>query len=1030
MNLERISLMKSCFGVYRATSPARFMVAMLLLGLTGGLPAAAHQAAPPSTEVQEAARLWAEAEQLFGARRYDEAAVLYRRVIEIRTRTNGPDDPSTLGGMRGLARLYREQRRFRAAAALYRDVIAGNERRFGANHSNTLQAVGLLARLYQAKRDYRSAQPMLRRIADRYERDSGPDAMVTLTAISELARNSRSLGNYREAENLFGRLLASSERVLGPEHAFTMGVRFDLAGVHHRLGNFAAEEAVRRRTFEINRRIGGPDHAATLSSANNLGLAYQATGRGALAEPLLRDVLTTRERILGRDHEETLGSVSTLARLYWTMGRFAEAEALYLRGFEDSERRFGRDHRLTREFTANLGRVRLDLGRYADASSLLSRAVDDYGSRFGRSALTTLVAEENLALARMGEGQFAEARRTLQHILEMRSRELGADHPTTLFTAQNLVLLGLREPSGARHSLAAARQLVGGLRKRRALDARSGSEVDGGGSTVQMSPAEGFVLFADAAWANQGETSNQHDLRQGAFIALQDSLAGRAERSVAEQAARRYFEGRDPALAALTREWRQLLDERSVLETDLAIIMGSGLQRDDEAVQDLFARLAQVSARIEAVEPRLRRDAPEYFDFILPVPLDIAAAQRMLGADDAFLLVVPGHFGTHVVAVTTDNVQWHRSGWNADRVRAAVQRLRWDVGARFDGTSEEQAALAATESGTGRPSFDRTTAHILYRELVAPVRQVLGERRRIYIAAGGSLAAIPFNILVSETPSDTDNDPAALRATRWFGDEFALVHIPSIQSLAAFRRAPAPGGARDFVGIGDPVLAGASVQRDSRLGRSGLANVRVLRDLPRLEGTATELERMRVALGARPEAVHLGTRATETAIRGMDLSEARILTFATHGLMAGEAADVVEPGLVLTPPPTASENDDGYLAASEVVMLRLDADWVILSACNTATGEAGSPGLGNLARAFLYAGARNLLASHWPVSDEIAPVLTVRMLELERSGVGRAEAFHQAMREVRMDASRDTASFTWAHPAFWAPFVLIGDGGR
>jgi CHAT domain-containing protein len=143
-------------------------------------------------------------------------------------------------------------------------------------------------------------------------------------------------------------------------------------------------------------------------------------------------------------------------------------------------------------------------------------------------------------------------------------------------------------------------------------------------------------------------------------------------------------------------------------------------------------------------------------------------------------------------------------------------------------------------------------------------------------------------------------------------------------------------------------------------------------------------------------------------------------------LTAEEATGLGEPGLVLTPPVEASERDDGYLSASDVTSLRLAADWVILSACNTATGDEAQ-GLGGLARAFFFAGARNLLASHWPVSDDVAPVLTTRTLELENAGIGRAEALQRATREVRMNKRHDTATETWAHPFYWAPFVLIGD---
>jgi CHAT domain-containing protein len=136
---------------------------------------------------------------------------------------------------------------------------------------------------------------------------------------------------------------------------------------------------------------------------------------------------------------------------------------------------------------------------------------------------------------------------------------------------------------------------------------------------------------------------------------------------------------------------------------------------------------------------------------------------------------------------------------------------------------------------------------------------------------------------------------------------------------------------------------------------------------------------------------------------------------------------------VFTPPPQASDADDGYLTASEVTELKLDADWVILSACNTAAGDGseGAPGLSGLARAFLYAGARNLLVSHWPVRDDVAARLTVDAIRRRQADprLSRAEALQQAMRAIRDDPAHDgAAGETWAHPNAWAPFSLIGDG--
>ena len=173
----------------------------------------------------------------------------------------------------------------------------------------------------------------------------------------------------------------------------------------------------------------------------------------------------------------------------------------------------------------------------------------------------------------------------------------------------------------------------------------------------------------------------------------------------------------------------------------------------------------------------------------------------------------------------------------------------------------------------------------------------------------------------------------------------------------------------------------------------------------------------------------LGERATETLVRSEDLSRYRVIAFATHGLVAGELTGVAEPALVLTPPDEGSEADDGLLTASEIATLKLDADWVILSACNTAAadGTPGTEGLSGLAKAFFYAGARALLVSHWSVDSEAAVAITTGMLgEMAKAPeIGRAEALRRSMLAMMETDGKDQ----FAHPMFWAPFVIVGEGG-
>ena len=153
----------------------------------------------------------------------------------------------------------------------------------------------------------------------------------------------------------------------------------------------------------------------------------------------------------------------------------------------------------------------------------------------------------------------------------------------------------------------------------------------------------------------------------------------------------------------------------------------------------------------------------------------------------------------------------------------------------------------------------------------------------------------------------------------------------------------------------------------------------------------------------------------------------RIVYFATHALVAGDIKGLGEPALALTLPEKPSAIDDGLLEASEVAELKLNADWVVLSACNTAAGDKpGAEALSGLARAFFYAGARALLVSHWAVASDAATRLMTSTFEIMKSDsqAGRAEALRQAMLAYLSDTSNP-----WnAYPAFWGPFELVGEG--
>jgi CHAT domain-containing protein/tetratricopeptide (TPR) repeat protein len=966
--------------------------------------------------------------------RYDDAEPLYNRALTIWQMALGPDDIDVGTALNNLALLYKAEGRLVEAEPLYRRALAIWEKQLGADHLEVGRALSNLGELYRAQGRYAEAEPLYKRSIEIREKALGPEHAAVATALNNLGLLKSALGRYAEAEPLLKRALAIWESSLGLDHPYVGTAIDNLAEVYRAEGKYAEAEPLYRRSLAILELALGPDHPYEATTYNNLALLYHAQNRPSDAEPLFKRALAIREKSLGPDHPDVAASLNNLAEFYRDQGKPSAAEPLYVRALAIWQKALGGDHPDVATSLNNLANLYLDRGEYA-------KAEDDY-----------------------------------RQALAIRRKALGPDHPDVAGVLNNLAWLAF-EQSKWTEAVDAWRQSTDVLIGR----TRRGSDTVGKGLTGKTrSDAEResyrFVALVKAAYQlGKAEPAAINRLGREMFKTMQWAHISDAASSLAQMAARTAA-GED-ALARLVRERQDLVDEWYGKDAMLiATHSEAPAERNATAERELAARLAAIDARLREIDAALASGFPSYAAFVQPEALAVEQVQEALNPNEALVLLLdtpdlkPTAEETLVWVVTKTNMRWVRSDLGTPSLAREVAALR--CGLDYDGTWGTAASRCAkllgtdyTESDRGQgksPPFDPERAHALYAALFGQVEDEIKDKH-LLIVSSGALTQLPFQVLITQKPIATEDGPEMFRRAAWLVKSHALTVLPSVFSVRALRQmAKASHADRPLIGFGDPLLDGpdagyaewASSARSKqscanapalrvaalsveRRGvpalhlHGGVADVTQIRAQVPLPETADELCAVAHALGASGDEIRLGERATEAEIKRLnaagELTKYRVIHFATHAALAGQVSSNSEPGLLLTPPSTATELDDGYLSASEIAALNLDADWVILSACNTAAGGAqGAEAFSGLARAFFYAGSRALLVSHWAVDSDATVKLITKTLSAmaDDKSIGRSEALRRSML-----ALIEYGEPHQAHPAIWAPFVVVGEGG-
>jgi len=917
------------------------------------------------------------------------------------------------------AREARQQGRYAESVRLGRQALALSEQAQGLNHPDTL---GALLDLSEALRDNGEPSEALQTAQRAVDSDSS-DPATTARALYVLGEAYRAKGKCSDGIAPAQQAHTAREKILGKEHPDTAASLHSLAELYSCSGDYPKALPLAQRALDIREKTLGKDDPAVGESLNDLGLLYFSLRDDEKAGSLYQRALILREKVLGPDHPRTAETVNNLGALHWRQKDLTQALALFERALLSKEKVLGAEHPAVATALNNLAEAYRAQRDYRRALPLAQRAAAVTEKRLGPNHPNTAAALHNVAGFYWTQGDLARAEPLLQRASRIWESTMGAQHPDTA-RSLNLLAAFYRSRGDYKQALALYRR---GLAAED-LTLASIFAVTSEDQKLQfLEKTQGHYLAA-LSLLQQRFLSDPEAVRFGLELVLR-------RKGIVLDAQARTRDTIAGHLQSDTRqEWEGLIADR--IELARLLLGGPGEedpQRYRNAIEELQAKIdateRSLSARSElmARERRQREVTAELLASHLP-PDGVLVELVQIRDWEEKQLVWSSRSRYLAFILTADN-------------RVALV----DLGDTETTNAEVKAALTASNDPDflqDLKSYTRRTDDALaqlYKRLIEPLKPHIPARGHLIVSPDGELNGVPF---------------AALRTAeaRYLVEDRPISYVASGRDLMRGK-----SGVDSTVAM---VLIANPAFDDRGSLRAGVFRTRpAVRAsdyekvaYPPLPGTAAEAEAIAPFVKGVKQ-IYQGKQATESAAR--NAKSPRILHLATHGFFLADPSQALAPdplgrgrrglyrsgpegplvrsGLALAGANHADEiatGDDGILTALEVTGMDLyGTDLAVLSACETALGEIRvGEGVFGLRRAFVLAGARNLLISLWPVSDKITQDMMMRFYASYGEGKPLADALADAqvatIAHLRQVTSAGAQREAYAPVKLWAPFIL------
>lgn len=997
-----------------------------------------------ASALKKAAASHAEARRLFEDGHYVEAVDPAQLALDIREKVLGPEHLELATSLTTLGEIHSTLIELGKAKPLLERGLEIRRGILGPRHPEVAESLTHLGALSYAAGNFRGSIQILNRaltIREEALGSSHPDVAVTLTHLAIAERGLSQLDRAKaNAERAIGILrTASAER--RKDLAIAVNVDGNILG---RLGHFEQSRNMLEESLHLFEQASGSQHPHVAGALVQLAMLEGKQGNHRAALSLLEQALTINEASYGKNNPEVAGTLYEVGLAERALGMTDSAQRRFEQSLRIQEATVGANHPFVALTLIELAEGQKLRGDSATAHALLRRALDVQENSLGREHTSVAITLMKLGYLEVQAGNLSTAEDHFERAARIREQALGPNHPDVAAS-----LLDVARAQHARGSLSHARSVY--ERARLIIQAQAGKNPGLDDETLARlwkRDVKGLqdyaLLLAMLARSSKGGREQQSAIADG-FAVTQQARGWLMQAAVAKALAQQ--QSGNQTEVTLAKQIDDLRRRRQGLWNRLDALYGiSEDQRDAADLATTKGRLSEIQQELERTNVQLQSVAPRYAESTQPQAIDIATAQRLLRPGEALISFYTLPDRVQIWAIRKEKTILYREA-PIDRAKLLklVQQLRLSLLPRVDPSTNESFSVA----------YDVESASDLYKLLFEPLHSALTDVHQLLLIPDDALLPLPFAALVTQREGDafarlaqiyrrkqtpTSADLADYAGLPWLAKSYPISVLPSASALKLLRQYTIVRAdqSEPFLGFGDPALRGKGNQRGGKMVATRGMRVAVdsLRELDSLPGTRQELLAVANVLHVSPEtSLFLGSRATETEVRRLNdigrLGSAKVVSFATHGLLAGEIQGLSQPALVLTPPDRPTDDNDGLLSMEDILQLKLpNSDWVILSACNTAGDDGSGESLSGLARAFFFAGAKSLLVSQWSVDDEATRELMAAIFA--RYGgddsVSQAKALGDGILSLLDQAQKDPEKRYFAHPYAWAAFFLVGDG--